>query len=200
MPNFLKSQESLLALTILILLSAVTWRFPSFIAPTNLINVFNDTAPLILLALGQMVVILTRSIDYPWPNLALTGMIVALINKTIPDLPVAYLSLWPPAWGVYGICNGILVWKLDVPPIVVTLGTMTIFRGLIFLLTDGAWINAHEMTPAFKAFPRMIFLGIPVMSIALFAVAGFIILMRAPHWGGRLCCWWQLKYRDIYGH
>lgn len=181
MPNFLKSQETLLALTILILLSAVTWRFPSFIAPTNLINVFNDTAPLILLALGQMVVILTRSIDLSVAaNLALTGMIVALINKTMPDLPVGVLILMAASLGAFmGFCNGILVWKLDVPPIVVTLGTMTIFRGLIFLLTDGAWINAHEMTPAFKAFPRMIFLGIPVMSwIALFAVAGFIILMQ----------------------
>ena len=53
-----------------------------------------------------------------------------------------------------GMFNGVLVWKLDIPPIVVTLGTMTIFRGIIFLLTEGKWVNSHEMSDKFKAFPR----------------------------------------------
>ncbi len=53
---------------------------------------------------------------------------------------------------VLGMINGALVWKLDIPPIVVTLGTLTIYRGLIFLLTNGKWINAHQMSDAFKSF------------------------------------------------
>ena len=53
-----------------------------------------------------------------------------------------------------GAVNGLLVWRLDIPPIVVTLGTLTIYRGLIFVLSGGAWINAHQMSPAFKALPR----------------------------------------------
>ncbi|MEO1787947.1 MAG: ABC transporter permease, partial [Pseudomonadota bacterium] len=74
--------------------------------------------------------------------------------------------------------NGVLVWKLDIPPIVVTLGTMTIFRGTIFLLSDGKWINAHEFSEPFKAFPRAELLGLPVMSwIAIAAVVLFTIVM-----------------------
>jgi rhamnose transport system permease protein len=81
-----------------------------------------------------------------------------------------------------GAINGLLVWKLDIPPIVVTLGTLTIFRGTIFLLTGGSWINAQEMSPAFKALPRAVILGLPVLSwIALSVILLFAILInRTP--------------------
>ena len=61
--QFLMSREVLLTGAIVLLLGIIASRFPAFIAPANLANVFNDTAPLILLAIGQMIVILTRCID-----------------------------------------------------------------------------------------------------------------------------------------
>jgi rhamnose transport system permease protein len=74
--------------------------------------------------------------------------------------------------------NGILVWALKIPPIVVTLGTMTIYRGIIFLISNGKWVNSHEMSVAFKAFPRSVFLGLPMLSwIAVFAVIVIFLLM-----------------------
>ena len=63
MTPLLKSREAILALAILVLLALVAGRFPGFVAPRNLASVFTDTAPLIILALGQMVVILTKCID-----------------------------------------------------------------------------------------------------------------------------------------
>jgi rhamnose transport system permease protein len=77
-----------------------------------------------------------------------------------------------------GLINGLLVWKLQIPPIVVTLGTMTIFRGVIFLMTDGKWINAHEMTDGFKALPRTVLLGLPIMAwVAIACLAIFSVLL-----------------------
>jgi rhamnose transport system permease protein len=184
MTSLVKSREAILAAAILVLVAAIATRFPGFIAPSNLANVFNDTAPLILLALGQMAVILTRCIDLSVAaNLALTGMVVALLNTLFPALPIPVILLLALTLGaVMGLLNGLLVWKLDIPPIVVTLGTMTIFRGIIFLISDGAWINAHEMSDAFKAFPRAMVLGLPVLSwIALLMVAAFAVLItRTP--------------------
>lgn len=178
------SRESVLAGAILLLLGAIALRFPAFVTPENLVNVFNDTAPLIILALGQMVVILTRCIDLSVAaNLALTGMVVAMLNTIAPDLPIMVTLILATALGaVMGLANGLLVWKFDIPPIVVTLGTMTIYRGIIFLISDGAWINAHEMSGHFKAFPREVILGFPVLSwIAFLVIAGFAILIsRAP--------------------
>lgn len=178
--RWLLTREMLLLGAILVLLGLIAMRFPGFVAPANLANVFNDTAPLILLAIGQMIVILTRCIDLSVAaNLALTGMIVAMVNVALPGLPVPVILAGAILLGaILGMINGVLVWKLAIPPIVVTLGTMTIFRGTIFLLSDGKWINSHEMSDAFKAVPRSALLGLPVMSwIAIFAVLLFSVVM-----------------------
>lgn len=174
------SREALLAGALLMLLGLIATRFPGFVAPANLARVFNDTAPLILLALGQMVVILTRCIDLSVAaNLALTGMVVAMINVAAPGVPLAALIALAVVLGtLMGMANGILVWKLDIPPIVVTLGTMTIYRGTIFLISGGRWVNAHEMGAAFKSLPRAEILGLPVMTwIALAAVLLFWLVL-----------------------
>lgn len=177
-------RETILAGAILGLLALIASRFSGFVAPTNLANVFNDTAPLIILALGQMVVILTRCIDLSVAaNLALTGMVTAMINVAFPDLPISVILAIALALGaIMGAINGLLVWKLDIPPIVVTLGTMTIFRGIIFVISNGKWVNSHEMSAAFTGFPRAEFLGLPVMSwTAITAVVIFAVMMaRTP--------------------
>jgi rhamnose transport system permease protein len=182
--KLLKSRETLLAGAILALLALIATRFPGFVRPQNLANVFNDTAILIILALGQMMVILTRCIDLSIAaNLALCGMVAAMINAAAPGIPVqALIALAILLGTVLGMLNGLLVWKLDIPPIVVTLGTLTIYRGVIFVLSDGKWVNAHEMSATFKAIPREVVAGLPVLSwIAIAAVAIMAVLIsRAP--------------------
>ena len=75
--RLLTSRGALLVAAILLLLALISLRFPGFVAPANLVGVFNDTSPLILLAIGQMIVILTKCIDLSVAsNLALTGMVV----------------------------------------------------------------------------------------------------------------------------
>ncbi len=184
--RLITSREALLLAAITLLLGLISLRFPSFVAPANLASVFNDTSPLILLAIGQMIVILTKCIDLSVAaNLALTGMVVAMINVAFPNLPIAFILVIAVMLGtLMGMVNGLLVWKLDIPPIVVTLGTMTIFRGIIFLISDGKWVNSHEMSPAFKAFPRAALLGLPVLSwIAIFAVLVFTVVMTRTTFG-----------------
>ncbi|WP_299202382.1 ABC transporter permease [uncultured Tateyamaria sp.] len=178
--RLLTSREALLAAAIILLLAVISTRFPAFVTPQNLGNVFNDTSPLILLAIGQMIVILTKCIDLSVAaNLALTGMVVAMLNMAMPGLPVPIIIAIAISLGaVLGMVNGILVWKLAIPPIVVTLGTMTIFRGLIFVISDGKWVNSHEIGDGFKAFTRAAFLGLPTMSwIAILVVLLFSIVM-----------------------
>ncbi|NQZ74039.1 MAG: ABC transporter permease [Dinoroseobacter sp.] len=180
MKRILASRELLLLVAIALVLGIISSRFPAFITPSNLVSVFNDTSPLILLAIGQMIVILTKCIDLSVAaNLALTGMVVSLINIAAPGLPIIVTLVVATSFGAcLGMFNGILVWKLDIPPIVVTLGTMTIFRGTIFLLTEGKWVNSHEMSDTFKAFPRSDILGLPVLSwFAIAAVILFTIVM-----------------------
>ena len=120
-------------------------------------TVFNDTSILIILALGQMVVILTRSIDLSMAsNLAFTGMVVAHAQRRLSGDPgpAADRRSRCSSALVLGAINGLLVWKLDIPSIVVTLGTLTIYRGATFVLSGGAWVNADQMSPDFIGFQR----------------------------------------------
>lgn len=179
MTRLLKSREILLSLVILVMTGFIAARFPGFVAPASLANVFNDTSPLILLVMGQMCVILTKAIDLSIAaNLALSGMVAALLNGMGVPLPLI-IAAAVALGAALGSVNGLLVWKVGIPSIVVTLGTMTIYRGIIFLLTNGKWINAHEMTDGFKAFPRAHFLGLPVLSwTAILAIILFSLLIR----------------------
>lgn len=178
--KLLASREILLLAAIVVLIGLISARFPAFARPANLANVFNDTSPLIILAIGQMIVILTKCIDLSVAaNLALTGMVVSMINVAMPGVPVPVILLIATGLGILlGMFNGILVWKLDIPPIVVTLGTMTIFRGVIFLISGGDWVNSHEMSAAFKAFPRTEVMGLPTLSwSAIITVIVFTVIM-----------------------
>lgn len=179
MTSLFKSREAQLALAILVMIAVIATRFPAFVAPTNLIDVFNDTSPLIILAIGQMIVILTRCIDLSVAaNLALCGMVSAMLNGAGVPLPLILLAV-VALGAALGAVNGLLVWKMEIPPIVVTLGTMTIYRGVIFLISNGKWINAHEMSAGFKAFPRTAVLGLHVMSwIAILITIAAVVLLR----------------------
>jgi len=184
MNRLMKYREIWLGLAILFVLVLVTARFPRFAQPGNLLTIFNDTSILMMLALGQMAVILTRSIDLSMAsNLALTGMIVAMTNAAFPGVPIPLLIAMCVVTGAgLGAFNGILVWRLNIPPIVVTLGTLTIFRGLVFVISGGAWVNAAQMSPEFIGLQRTVFLGLPLLSWFAIVVAAlsYVVMTRTP--------------------
>ena len=86
------SRDVLLAFALVAMIFLIYLRFPAFASPASLLGVFNDTSILIILALGQMAVILTRCIDLSMAsNLALVGMCTAMLNASFPYLPIPLL-------------------------------------------------------------------------------------------------------------
>ncbi len=170
-------RDATLALLTLLLVASVSLKFPGFAAPANFARVLDDTGILVLLALGQMLVILVRGVDLSIAaNLALCGMLAALFNRAFPGAGVAPVVLLSIAAGaVLGAFNGVLVWKLRLPPIVVTLGTMSVYRGVIYLLSRGAWVNENQMSRGFLQFTRAGFLGLS--TLAWLAIAGTLLAM-----------------------
>ena len=182
MKHLLKSREIWLFLALVAVVIGTTLRSPAFGSFDNLLGIFNNSSMLIILALGQMVVIITRSIDLSMAaNLALSGMCVALINAGYPEIPVPVLVLIATACGtILGAFNGLLIWKLGIPSIVVTLGTLTIYRGVIFLIAGGKWVNADQLSPAFIQGTRLDILGMPLLSWCAIAItlAFFVMMTR----------------------
>lgn len=175
-----RNHEFWLAVVVISMILGTALRSPGFASPEKLAVIFNDSSMLIILALGQMVVILTRSIDLSMAsNLALSGMIVALVNAAYPEIPVPALMILATLCGLcLGAFNGGLIWWIGIPSIVVTLGTLTIYRGTIFLIAGGKWVNADRFSEDFVQYTRTEFLGLPALSwYALAIVIGFFILM-----------------------
>jgi rhamnose transport system permease protein len=114
------------------------------------------------MALAQMAVILTRGIDLSVAaNLALSGFVAALVSQYYPEVPLVLMILAGMLTGLLlGLVNGALIAFLGIPPIVVTLGTLAVYRGMIIILAGGDQVNASEMSAAFQAFPKTMLLGL----------------------------------------
>src|SRR3954453_21281830 len=181
------SREILLALIVAALVLAVGARAPVFLSPESLNGVLTDTAILAMMALAQMVVILTRGIDLSVAaNLALSGMVVALLSEQMPDLPILATILVAIGVGaLLGFINGFLVARVAIPPIVVTLGTLAVCRGLVFVVSGGRWISSDKMASAFLAFPHKTLLGLSSLVWIAALVAVFMAVFLARTRAGR---------------
>ncbi len=180
------SRDILLAAILVVMLVAIGTVSPAFVAPGNLVTLFNDNAILIMVALGQMTVILTKCIDLSvGANIAFTGVLVSLVNAHAPGVPIPLLMLMAALVGLaLGAFNGLLVWLVRIPPIVVTLGTLSIYRGLAFIASNGTSIVGKQMSVAFIAWPRFPILGLPLMSwFAIVVVILFAVLLRFTRLG-----------------
>jgi rhamnose transport system permease protein len=184
--NFLKQREALLAAMVVLLVVAVGLRAPVFLSAASLANLVTDSTLLVMLALTQMLVIVTRGVDLSIAsNLALSGMVAAMLGAHDPGLPLPLIMLAAVAVGLLlGLVNGWLIGYLELPPIVVTLGTMSVYRGAVFVLSGGAWVSAHQMPPHFIAFPLDRLLGLPhLVWIAAATVAVMAWLSRSTRFG-----------------
>lgn len=185
-------REWMLAVIIAVIALAVGARAPVFLTWRNALDIGNDSAILAILVLGQMLVLLTRGVDLSVAsNLALTGMLCALAGKAWPGMPLPGLLAMAVLTGaLLGSVNGWLVTRFALPSIVVTLGTMSVYRGAIFVASHGAWVSDQDIHPLIKGVPRDTLLGLPMLLWFSFAVVlGAAWLLR-----------WRREGRELYAY
>ncbi|MEA5031878.1 MAG: ABC transporter permease [Sphaerochaeta sp.] len=161
----LARREASLVILLAVILVPIVFRSPQFLSFTNIDRIINDISILSIVAIGEFFVILSNGIDLSVGSIiAFSGMASGMLNEAYPQVPVFFLLLLGTGLGaVMGAVNGALVAYGKIPPIITTLGTMSIYRGLTFVLSKGTWVTAHEMTPNFIGFPRQSFLGISAL-------------------------------------
>jgi rhamnose transport system permease protein len=169
---------------------AVGLRAPVFLTWRNALDIGNDSAILAILVMGQMLVLLTRGIDLSVAsNLALTGMLCALAGKAWPGIPlVALIAMACTIGAGLGFINGWLIMRFSLPSIVVTLGTLSLYRGAVFVSSGGAWVSDQDIHPLIKGLPRESFLGLPML--IWFAAAVVLLALYLLHW--------RKEGRDLY--
>ena len=181
-----RRREPLLALLIALLILLVGLRAPVFLSLHSMDNLLTDSALTIMLALTQMLVIITRGIDLSVAsNLALSGMMSALLAMHFPHLPIGLVIAAALCIGLLlGLVNGWLIGYLALPPIVVTLGSMSVYRGLVFVLSGGAWVSSRNMPTEFIAFPLARLAGLThLVWLAALALVALWYVVRHTRFG-----------------
>lgn len=157
-------------LALIILMVFVSILNPTFLQANNLMNLMRQLIINGFIALGMTFVILTGGIDLSvGSTLALTSAIFAGLlqngmNTGLAILIAVGLGL------VLGLLNGLLITKGKLAPFIVTLATMTIFRGLTLVYTDGRPIAGPKDNFAFQFLGKGQFFGIP-FQVILFILA-----------------------------
>jgi rhamnose transport system permease protein len=163
-----------LLLFIVLLCALFQIRNPSFLTLSNIRDLLTNTAILGILAVGQMMVLLTGGIDLSiGSTIALAGMVSAMTVAALPSLHPILAILEGMAVGLAGgSLIGLLVARFKVLPIIATLGFMNVLRGIVYVISKGAWVSAYQMSESFKRIATGSFLGIN--NLILIAAAIFL--------------------------
>jgi rhamnose transport system permease protein len=176
-PNFLytliRFREAGISIFILVLVFMVSLRAPSFLTADNFNDILLNISILVIVALAQTMVIITHGIDLSVSSMVgLVAMMVAFVVKQNPEMSVLLAVVLGMALGsVLGMFNGLIITYGKVPPIIATLGTLSIYRGLVFYYSQGTWINSFELPKSFKMLSKGTLLGLPNMVVIAILVA-----------------------------
>ena len=162
----------------------------NFLRADNLINVVRQSVYLMIVALGQMLALLTGGFDLSVGTiLALTSvvgaMVMAAFFETHPDAIWTAIFLGSLAGilagTLIGVINGIGVAVFNVSPFIMTLGMASVGFGIALYLTSG--MPVYGMPPEFGqvfGFGRAFGIPIPIIVVAIIALLTFVLVSRTP--------------------
>ncbi len=151
---------------------------PVFFQMTNIINVIRQTSIYGIMSVGMTFIILTGGIDLSIGSiLAISGAVCAGLLKGGSPLPVVVIATLGIGIGC-GLMNGLFITIGKITPFVVTLGMMSIARGLTLIYTKGYPISGFS--PAFRFIGGGYILGLPVPIIIflVIVVIAFVVLTQ----------------------
>ena len=177
---------------LILLIIVVSILNPSFLDLSNLLNLLRQISINGLIAFGMTFIILTGGIDLSVGSiLALSSAFIALMITSGVD-PIIALIIGVLIGFVLGAVNGLLVTKGNMAPFIATLATMTIFRGLTLVITDGNPITNLGIVIYSNYLVRAtlsVFQYQRVTMIIVFVI--LLIILQNNVWTSYICNWWE---------
>lgn len=170
------SRQAIVGCLLLTVFCAVTAINPTFLSVANLRDLLIRVAPSAIIGVAMTLIILAREIDISVGSLmglsaAALGIAASPTHMGLPPGLAAVICVAVGAAG--GVVNGVLVAKARIPSIIVTLGTLTLFKGATQLLLGGKWIE--DMPPWLRSMGS----GVPIVLLAVaVSVVGWWITKR----------------------
>lgn len=177
--NFLSKYSILFILIIFMIVCA--FANENFLTPTNLINVLRQQSVVIMLALGEMILIIAGMLDLSCGSVvAFAGVVSVLSYKATDSLFVGFAVAIGVALAVNSL-NGLMVTKFKAPPFIATLATQAVARGAALYITGGQ--NIYEIGD-YSVVGQGSFGVIPIpVVIMLISLAVMIYIMRYTRFG-----------------
>lgn len=170
-------REISVTIAILALASVLVFAAPGYFSRENLSDLFLSNMPVLIVALGMTLVVLTGEIDISVGSLfAICGVAAGVAVKWGLPVPVAGMI----ACGIgaaLGAINGALVAYVRIPSIVVTLATMVALRDGLRWVTEGAWVQ--DLPDTFQ------WLGLSQTAYPIVTGCAALALLSAMAWGMR---------------
>ena len=171
-----RSREFSILLVLLFVVAAATLSSHSFLFGGNgWRDLLLTPSILLLLAIGEAVVIISRNVDLSVGSvLGVTAYLTGRLFIDVPGIPIVVVVLAGLLAGaLLGLVNGLLVGFGKVPALVITLGTLYIYRGVVLTWAGSNRINASDMPSSFGDLGTASLVTIPV----LFLVALLVLLV-----------------------
>ena len=153
--------ETITAALLVLICVAVAVINPAFLQPSSLIDIGRASVVTGLFALGVFVILAAGGIDVSFTAIAALTMysITLLTTRYAPGLPMLLVVTMAIGGGaLLGMFNGLLVHNFGVPPMIVTIGTQYLFRGILLAFIGTVWIMAlPEQMIAFGRAPLLQF-------------------------------------------
>ena len=186
--ELLRSREIAVGAVLVLVVALTTIKNPNFLFTSNgWRDLLLTPSLLLILAVGQTVVIITRNVDLSvGSTLGLTAYFTGKLFVDHPNIPILVVVLAGLLMGaVLGLVNGVLVAFFKVPALVITLGTLYIYRGIFLSWAGSDRINAGDMPKDFLELGTKQILTIPVLTIV-----GLVVLAAVGYYlytarGGR---------------
>ena len=172
-----------LVLAIIAVITPVAAINPRVLSVTNLTALAMDAALLTIVASGQMLVLITRNIDLSVASvIGLAAYVSADLLRDHPGAGIAAAIAAASAVGlVCGALNGLVVTLGRVPAIVVTLGTLSLYRGIDSLVAGGRQVSADQVPQAWLDLTGARLFGIPgvvIIALGVLLIIGFVLRFR----------------------
>lgn len=172
------------AVILVALVIIMTFLNEYFLTVRNLQNLLTQTTMIATLALGQLLVIVVRGVDVSVGSvLGLTVVLSGLMMDSGIDNGPLHIVVFISAGALFGLFNGFMIVKGGIPqPLIVTVATLGIGRGMALLLSGGT--EHIGMTPAIQAAGNGTVFGIPVPAILVAVVTLLLaVLTLKTLWG-----------------
>jgi ABC-type sugar transport system ATPase subunit/ribose/xylose/arabinose/galactoside ABC-type transport system permease subunit len=188
--KFLSIRELPIVLAIISICAIATFFDHHFLSTENLKSTLLWVPLLIIVASGEMMAIMTRGVDVSVGSMmGLAGMIVGILFRDHwTDSVAVGVAAGMLIGALLGAFNGLLITLGRVPPIVATLGTLGLFRGLTYIVSQGNQINAYQLPPSIDRWSNQGPLGNPTMFpwlviIAIGVAAVMFVFLRYSRTG-----------------